>query len=457
MMQLVCNNNVLDLYENTNIQFKHTNPLFAFDKLECERTTQFKLPSTPTNDAVFGLSRLPAYAGTGMRRKFAAQLQAGTIVKDGYLYVSDYDGKDYTAILVTGDLVSLQAVKDAGNIGNYYAPNVTAQWGVITSPASTIFQTLRYANWRTYQQGLGYYNVDDARCRPCISLYILMVNVLQQYWGITIPNYPSEMQNLVYIPAEYKDANGDEISTQGTTISLQYNMPEWTGVQLIQHVCNALGYLPNYENNALTFVKQLSELSTPTDLTPRLLKRGQVTRTLAGFARNNYVEWKDADKYGGIAAARLNYAVDNDNIENTRVLATIPAQPTNRVTPLSYQSYSDVALCWDKYAKDDLTPEIKYPTGAEWFAFWNVYGGGDIYAKGLLTGWYVLPASPVVNPIMTAITSQATQIKVDARMNLLEYYKIKNTSTMLVDNSLYVWLERSWQKDTATFTLAKIA
>ena len=116
MMQLLCNGEVLDLYNDAGVQFTHENPLFAFDNLKCERTTQFKLPSTPTNDRVFALARIPAYKGTGMRRKFAATLTMGVIIKEGYLYISSYNGTDYQAVFVTGELVGLQAVKNAGKL-----------------------------------------------------------------------------------------------------------------------------------------------------------------------------------------------------------------------------------------------------------------------------------------------------------------------------------------------------
>lgn len=456
-MLLLCNNISLDLYADANLQFKHSNPLFAFDKLECERTTQFKLPATPANDRAFALARIPAYAGTGMMRKFSAQLQAGTIVKDGYLYVSEFDGKDYTAVFVTGELLGLQAVKNAGKLSDWFVRSDTAQWGVPTAtPSSVLFQTLRYANKSELSGGVSWYNVNDTLCRPCISLYLLMVYALQQTLGVTIPSYPSDLQNLVYIPAQYVDSNGDEISTAGTTISLLYNMPQWTGIELIQMVCNALGYLPNYENGALTFVRNVSELSSPIDITSKLIKREQVTRELAGFSRHNYVEWKDGEKYGGLAAAKTDYEIDNENIEATRVLGTIPAQPTNRTTPLYYQAYNDVALCWDKYAQSYLGPEIKNPSGADWFAFWRVYGSGDTTEKSLLQGWFY-PSDPVSNSIMSLICAQATQIKIDARMTMLEYYAIGSKTTLQVDGSVYVWLERAWQKDVAKFTLAKIA
>lgn len=116
MMQLLCNGERLDLYESTDLQLKKDNPLFAFDKLSCERTTQFKLPCTPKNDRVFSLARIPAYSGEGMRRRFAATLVMGTIIKNGYLYVASFDGKDYAAIFVTGELVGLQAIKELGKL-----------------------------------------------------------------------------------------------------------------------------------------------------------------------------------------------------------------------------------------------------------------------------------------------------------------------------------------------------
>lgn len=457
-MLLLCNNIKLDLYDDTGLQFKHTNPLFAFDKLECERTTQFKLPTTPANDRAFALARIPAYAGTGMRRKFSAQLQAGTIVKDGYLYVSEFDGKDYIAIFVTGELVSLQTIKNAGVMGNYYTNPATATYGSVDAyPGSTIFQTLRYANRSINPQGVGVYTVEDTRLRPCISLYLLMVYVLQQYWGVTIPNYPNALRDLVYIPEKYVNGQGEEINTFGTPIAFNDNIPEWDGVQLIQLVCDALGYLPNYENSTLTFVQLISQLDAAIDLTPKLTKRGKVERTLAGFSKHNYIRWKDADLYGGLAASYLDYFIDNDNIENSRELGELPAQPSNRVTPYSYPNYNDVALCWDKYSQSYIDPEIKNPMGAEWFAFWRIYTGSSNEEKALLQGWYVLPSSPRSNEIMQAICTQATQIKVEARMTMLEYYAIGSKTTLQVDGSRYVWLERSWQNNTATFTLAKIS
>lgn len=119
MIQLLCNGVFLDLKEGQTLQFKHDNPLFAFDSLSCERTTEFALPCTPKNDAVLSLARIPAYDGAGMRQRFTAQMQSGAVVKDGYLYVSQYTGSEYKAIFVTGELVGLQQIRDLGKIGDF--------------------------------------------------------------------------------------------------------------------------------------------------------------------------------------------------------------------------------------------------------------------------------------------------------------------------------------------------
>ena len=143
MMQLVCNGEILDLYENASLQFTQDNPLFAFDNIKCERTTQFKLPRTKTNDNVFMLSRLPETKGDGMRRKYPAQLRFSGLNKDGYLYVSSFDGKDYNAIFVTGELVGLQRIKNVGKIQDIISPTNTTLWG---SPADA--NTARAEVWK---------------------------------------------------------------------------------------------------------------------------------------------------------------------------------------------------------------------------------------------------------------------------------------------------------------------
>lgn len=107
-MQLICNGVSLDLYESENLRLVKKNPLFAFDELSAERSSQFKVPSTPTNDRVFKLSKRPDFYGEGMRQRYKCQLQAGAVVQNGYLYVSSFDGKDYQCIMLVGMLFDIK-------------------------------------------------------------------------------------------------------------------------------------------------------------------------------------------------------------------------------------------------------------------------------------------------------------------------------------------------------------
>ena len=117
-MRLLCNGVALDLEAGATMSFKKTNPLFAFDELTCERTQAFSLPATPTNDRVLELAKIPAYYGAGMRRRFDAELQDGTVVKRGYLYVDKYESGKYSAVFVTGELVGLQDIKNLGKLAD---------------------------------------------------------------------------------------------------------------------------------------------------------------------------------------------------------------------------------------------------------------------------------------------------------------------------------------------------
>lgn len=124
----------LDLMAGAALSFKKVNPLFAFDTVSCERSLSFDLPSTHRNEEILKLAKIPAYDGEGMRRRFEAELQDGLVVKQGYLYVSEY-GDRYKAVFVTGELLSLKKLKDLGNVGEIIAPADFVHYGEPPIPA----------------------------------------------------------------------------------------------------------------------------------------------------------------------------------------------------------------------------------------------------------------------------------------------------------------------------------
>lgn len=110
---------VLDLPANFKLQFVKKNPLFAFDELEVERTTTFAVPKTPNNLLALGFANDFHRRGEVMRRKVEAQMQSGTVTRDGYLYVGSFNGSEFECIFVTGDLLFLQRLRDLGDISQF--------------------------------------------------------------------------------------------------------------------------------------------------------------------------------------------------------------------------------------------------------------------------------------------------------------------------------------------------
>lgn len=118
----------LDLPADFSLQFKKINVLFAFDNMECERSTSFDIPATPQNDRIFKLAKWIQAPGTGMRRRYYAQMQASVVTKNGYLYVDAYEKGNYKAIFVTGELLGLQQIRDAGKLSDLAIFNDTVAW-----------------------------------------------------------------------------------------------------------------------------------------------------------------------------------------------------------------------------------------------------------------------------------------------------------------------------------------
>lgn len=118
MMRFNVNGQYLELPSDFSLQFKKSNVLFAFDNMECERSTTFEIPATPQNDRIFSLSRQVQNVGAGMRTRYDAELQGSGVTKRGYLYVSSADKSAYNAVFVTGELLGLQAIRNAGKLAD---------------------------------------------------------------------------------------------------------------------------------------------------------------------------------------------------------------------------------------------------------------------------------------------------------------------------------------------------
>lgn len=165
MTQFSIGGELLELPSDLKLQFTKKNILFAFDEIECERSLSFNIPATPKNDRIFNFSREAATYGDGMRRRYDAQMQNGIITKRGYLYVESYAGGDYKAIFVTGELLGLLALKNAGTIKDLYQTGAFTPWANTVDASSAIGQLWKCVRYAQKFQG---------ECFPSVEIHTIV-------------------------------------------------------------------------------------------------------------------------------------------------------------------------------------------------------------------------------------------------------------------------------------------
>lgn len=152
MIRFEVNGEYLELPANFSLQFKKTNILFAFDDTKCERSTSFDIPATPQNDRIFALAKWAQNEGTGMRRRYETQMQAGLVTKDGYLYVDAFENGMYKAVFVTGQLFGLLKIKELGKIKDILTVSDVCNWSYgmvpdLPSRATNAFDIVKYTQY----------------------------------------------------------------------------------------------------------------------------------------------------------------------------------------------------------------------------------------------------------------------------------------------------------------------
>lgn len=194
-MRLICNGVALDLMEDATLSFKKENPLFAFDNLSCERTQSFEIPGTANNERILQLAKVPAFRGEGMRRRYECEMQNGTVVKRGYLYVDAYEKNRYNAIFVTGELFGLLRIRQAGTIADIVADDASTKWGdpITADMARQLAPTWRCVQYlQTFPNGVPY---------PSYSLKKVLDKAFNNI-GVTPPTLPQSAGEIRVIPGK---------------------------------------------------------------------------------------------------------------------------------------------------------------------------------------------------------------------------------------------------------------
>lgn len=201
MIRFEVNGEYLDLPADFSLQFKKKNILFSFDNIECERSTSFDIPATPHNNAIFTLAKWVQSEGVGMRRKYQAQMQDGLVVQDGFLHIDQYSAGKYNAVFVTGDLLGLKKIRDAGKIKDFWHP-----MGSIVVSEANIKDANTYAGQLSF--AITRYVSNVALLHPSFNLGDVIQYAYNNLTGKNLPAYSRECR---LIPKELKGIEKTEL------------------------------------------------------------------------------------------------------------------------------------------------------------------------------------------------------------------------------------------------------
>lgn len=444
----------LDLPEDFSLQFTKTNPLFAFDEIEAERTTEFDVPATPNNDSILGMAKDVHVAGTSMRTRVAAELQAGLVVFHGDLYVSAYNNKErtYTCVYVYGDMVDILGTTAEGNLSEYMSATELPDTATYDKTTPTSSTTPFPIHWETAQ----YYNrdVDGSGLRknvyPSIGLKYL-ISAIASHFGMTI-TLPSgnRYQYMTLTPDALLNSDGDEAELNDS-VRLIDNLPECTLAELLKMVAAVSGTMLNIQGKTVTYETLTSagaQLWNAMVLDGKIIERGKMTREALNFAQDSYIKTAyERSKENGYLSLNIIddaatewpseqpslYHVDNVNLERESL-----------IYDLAFDGGDEQAIDSRVVFSSD---QSEFGIGYQNVRHDNVK---SLQVSAQETGR--VPVSDLVQ----AICSQSTRIDVKVSMTLYEYQGLTPKTRIYMDGADWVWTECAWSDGVAQMKLQKI-
>lgn len=219
----------LELAENTKLSFKRANNLFKMADIELSRSQSFSVPATTANNRIFELANDYRLTGEVMRRRVNAVMEYSGGSRDGYLYISEADRREYKCCFVYGEMLRLKELKEAGNISEYFLPENSVKWLDANVKSGSL--NLNPYDLVDYSSNLDAAEraANNVALLPSMSLTWLMSNTLSEFGMIysTVGNVPISGLRIVQAKPK-RDSGGvkflqrfrknDLISTSGSRL-----------------------------------------------------------------------------------------------------------------------------------------------------------------------------------------------------------------------------------------------
>ena len=224
----------------------------------------------------------------------------------------------------------------------------------------------------------------------------------------------------VDVLVEGVQADGEAVRS----IRVKDNLPDINVVEFLK-ICAALsGSVLDFTASGLSFNKLISWGSVK--YLKDVISWKNLTRTFADYAQNNYIQMDSAEDV--IERVRLNYPINNKNIEFENVLQTIP------FTEFAGEiGIYDIVNNFIPNERDKYTLAQAYDTSA-----------------------YMRNAEIPANSAIQSLTTTSTAVEVSALMPLFEFEAMQQNVLLQWDNAQWGWTSATWSDGVATLQLSRI-
>lgn len=475
MIRFNVNGKYLDLYAKTRVQFVRKNTLFAFDDIQLNRTAEFQVPATPTNNLVFAMANDAARYGTEARVRIAAQMQYSGGAEDGYLYISQSNRREYSVIFVYGELLDLKAIKEAGKISDIFLGVVPSGGNAPYCPQN-MQATQANARDVDYEYGCLYYVSDNAdamdmwdfsgqgytnlRPQPSYSLKRLTDRILNLSGSAVVLDRqdPTDDYSLYrLIQPQWRGADG-EMKYQEAFNNLYYrwetlygyNLPDMTLIDLLKTEAILRARALYYKEGVLSY-DEVNLQSWNVERLEDIVAVGSIRRTFQEYAQHNRVEF-DSEEWVEHPIT-FDYRIDNKNLEQDREIYTIPLNEGEEIT-MSDGDGNDYDLL--------LTHDVEGVGGTSAETPWEPVGTKHTIGY---CGWvnaitlertYMQPVRVPRMVWLDNLRVNSTMLEAQVLMPLYEFQALDEKKLLNLQGSLYVWTDAQWDDGVAQLTLSKV-
>lgn len=224
----------------------------------------------------------------------------------------------------------------------------------------------------------------------------------------------------VDVLVEGVQADGEAVRS----IRVKDNLPDINVVEFLK-ICAALsGSVLDFTASGLGF-NMLLNWGRVRELRD-VISWKNLTRSFADYAQNNYIQMDSAEDV--IERVRLNYPIDNNNIEFENVLQTIP--------------FTEFA---GKIGIYDIVSNF-IPSERDKYTLAQIYAGD----------WDMRNAEIPANSAIQSLTTKSTAVEVSALMPFFEFEAMQQNVLLQWDNAQWVWTSATWSDGIVTLQLSRI-